>query len=49
MANLVVRNLDQRIVNALEKRTARNGRNAETEHRAILEERLLYPKKEDFR
>ena len=41
MANLVVRNLDQRIVDALKQRAARHRRSAEAEHRAILEEVLL--------
>ena len=35
MANLVVRNLDQRIVDALKQRAARHGRSAEAEHRAV--------------
>jgi plasmid stability protein len=49
MANLVVRNLDQRIVDALKQRAARHGRSAEAEHRAILEEVLLgTPKKRSF-
>ena len=49
MANLVVRNLDQRIVDALKQRAARHGRSAEAEHRAILEEVLLgAPKKRSF-
>jgi plasmid stability protein len=49
MANLVVRNLDQRIVDALKQRAARHGRSAEAEHRAILEEVLLgIPKKKSF-
>jgi len=49
MANLVVRNLDQRIVNALKQRAARHGRSAEAEHRAILEEILLpTPGKKSF-
>ena len=49
MANLVVRNLDQRIVDALKQRAARHGRSAEAEHRAILEEVLLgAPKKKSF-
>jgi plasmid stability protein len=46
MANLVVRNLDQRIVDALKQRAARHGRSAEAEHRAILEEVLLGNPKE---
>jgi antitoxin FitA len=41
MANLVVRNLDQRVVDALKQRAAKHGRSAEAEHRAILEEVLL--------
>jgi antitoxin FitA len=49
MANLVVRKLDQRIVDALKQRAARHGRSAEAEHRAILEEVLLgAPKKKSF-
>jgi plasmid stability protein len=49
MANLVVRNLDQRIVDALKQRAARHGRSAEAELRAILEEVLvLRPKKKSF-
>ena len=49
MANLVVRNLDQRVVDALKQRAARHGRSAEAEHRAILEEVLLMkPKKKSF-
>ena len=45
MANLVVRNLDQRIVDALKQRAAKHGRSAEAEHRAILEEALLLTSK----
>jgi plasmid stability protein len=41
MANLVVRNLDERVVKALKRRAAKNGRSAEAEHRAILETALL--------
>ncbi len=49
MANLVVRNLDQRVVDALKQRAARHGRSAEAEHRAILEEVLLVtPQKRSF-
>ncbi len=49
MANLVVRNLDQHIVDALKQRAARHGRSAEAEHRVILEEALvLAPKKKSF-
>lgn len=48
MANLVVRNLDPRIVEALKQRAARHGRSAEAEHRALLEELLLRPKAKSF-
>lgn len=48
MANLVVRNLDQRIVDALKQRAARHGRSAEAEHRALLETLLLKPKGKSF-
>jgi antitoxin FitA len=49
MANLVVRDLDQRVVDALKQCAARHGRSAEAEHRAILEEVLLVtPKKDSF-
>ena len=41
MANLVVRNLDESIVQALKARAARHGRSAESEHRALLEASLL--------
>lgn len=48
MANLVVRNLDPLIVDALKQRAARHGRSAEAEHRALLEELLLRPKGKSF-
>ena len=48
MANLVVRNLDQRIVDALKQRAAAHGRSAEAEHRALLETLLLKPKGKSF-
>jgi plasmid stability protein len=49
MANLVVRNLEPRLVDALKQRAARHGRSAEAEHRAILEEVLgLTPQKKSF-
>ena len=48
MANLVVRNLDPRIVDALKQRAARHGRSAEAEHRALLEEALLRPQGKRF-
>lgn len=48
MANLIVRNLDQRIVDALKLRAARHGRSAEAEHRILLESLLLLPKGKSF-
>ena len=48
MANLVVRNLDPRIVDALKQRAARHGRSAESEHRALLEEVLVLTPKKSF-
>jgi antitoxin FitA len=48
VANLVVRNLDQSIVDALKRRAAVRGRSAEAEHRLILEQVLLHPPKRIF-
>jgi len=48
MANLIVRNLDQRIVDALKQRAARHGRSAEAEHRALLESLLVQPARKSF-
>jgi plasmid stability protein len=48
MANLVVRNLDQSIVDALKQRAAKHGRSTEAEHRALLEALLLKPKAKSF-
>lgn len=45
MANLVVRNIDQRVVDALKQRAATAGRSAEAEHRRLLEEVLFTPRK----
>ena len=41
MAQLIVRNLEKRVVSALRARAARNGRSAEEEHRHILREALF--------
>ena len=48
MANLVVRNLDDQIVQALKERAARHKRSAEAEHRAILEQVLCKPRRKSF-
>lgn len=41
MAQLIVRNIAQSVVDALKRRAAKHGRSAEAEHRALLEEALL--------
>ncbi|MCR4331987.1 MAG: hypothetical protein NUV34_04705 [Sulfuricaulis sp.] len=48
MANLVVRNLDRSIVQALKKRAVRRGRSAEAEHRSILESALARTRRKTF-
>jgi plasmid stability protein len=48
MATLIVRNLDQGIVDALKQRAARHGRSAEAEHRLLLESVLLKPGRKSF-
>jgi len=41
MAQLIVRNISDRVVEALKRRAAEHGRSAEAEHRALLEATLL--------
>ena len=48
MANLIVRNIDDAIVQALKLRASRNGVSAEAEHRRILQQALLQPQKKSF-
>lgn len=48
MANLIVRNLDEEVVQALKRRAARHNRSAEAEHRAILEQTLLKTRRKSF-
>lgn len=43
MAQLIVRNLPDRLVNALKPRAARHNHSAEQEHREILRAALLGP------
>lgn len=43
MAQLIVRNLDARLVDRLKRRAAANRRSAEEEHRRILEQVLTPP------
>ena len=48
MANLIVRNIDDAIVQALKQRASRHGVSAEAEHRKILEQVLLHPPQKTF-
>lgn len=48
MANLIVRNIDEKIVEALKAQAGKNGLSAEAKHRRILESVLLKPKKKSF-
>lgn len=41
MAQLIVRNIEDEVVEALKIRAARNGRSAEAEHRELLRDALL--------
>jgi len=41
MAQLIVRNLEEKIVSRLRRRAAEHGRSTEAEHREILREALL--------
>lgn len=43
MATLIVRRVEQYLVDALKERARRHGRSAEAEHRAILEDQLDTP------
>ncbi|HSL83142.1 MAG TPA: DNA-binding protein [Thermoanaerobaculia bacterium] len=47
MAQLIVRNLENDVVQALKERAGRHGRSAEAEHREILREALLARPGED--
>ncbi len=48
MANLIVRNVDDEIVRALKFRAGRKGISAEAEHRNLLADVLLTPKRKSF-
>jgi antitoxin FitA len=48
MANLIVRNIDESVVKALKKRANLHGVSAEAEHRKILEQVLLQPKRKSL-
>jgi plasmid stability protein len=47
MAQLIVRNIDEKVVKAL--RAASNGHSAEAEHRLLLEQALLGRPRPDFK
>jgi plasmid stability protein len=48
MASLIVRNIDETITQALKVRASQHGISAEAEHRRILEQVLILPKKRSF-
>lgn len=48
MPSLVVRNLEESIVNALKARAVAHHRSTEAEHRAILADVLLKPQRKTF-
>jgi plasmid stability protein len=48
MPGLIVRNLDQKLINALKARAAEHRRSTEAEHRAILTEALMKPSRKSF-
>jgi plasmid stability protein len=48
MAQLVVRNLDDELVNSLKQRAAAHGHSAEEEHRRILQAALRGPRRRSF-
>ena len=45
MASLIVRGVDEGLVRALKARASRHGRSTEAEHRALLSEVLLQPRR----
>ena len=47
MAQLIVREIEKEVVDALKERAGRHGRSAEAEHREILREALLRNPAED--
>ena len=48
MANLIVRNVDDKIIRALKTRAGRHGISAEAELEKILAQALLKPRKRSF-
>lgn len=49
MAQLIVRNLEEDVVQALKERAVRHGRSAESEHRELLREVLLGTPSKDLK
>ena len=45
---LIVHGIDEALVQALKHRAAKHGRSAEAEHRALLEQALLKPRRKTF-
>jgi len=48
MANLILHNVDDAIANALKVRASQHGISMEAEHRRILEQALLRPRRKSF-
>ena len=48
MANLLVRNVEDEVVQALKARSGKHGVSAEEEHRRILRDVLLMPRKKSL-
>jgi plasmid stability protein len=48
MANLIVRNVDEKLIKALKARAGRRGVSAEAEHGEILAQALLKSRKRSF-
>jgi plasmid stability protein len=48
MADLIVRNVDEKLIKALKARAGRRGVSAEAEHREILAQALLKSRKRSF-
>jgi plasmid stability protein len=48
MANLLVRDVDEMLVQHLREQAAQHGRSVEAEHREILASALCHPKKRSF-
>ena len=48
MANLIVRNVEDEVVQALKEQSGKHGVSAEEEHRRILRQALLKPRQKSF-